>query len=75
MKGRLMNAALAMMFGMLLPPGLSVPAADARRRAVRQRSTTPVGVGPGWTQAHVKRMAKKRRNQRRNRLAHKRRSA
>lgn len=26
--------------------------------------------GPGWTRAHVQRMAKKARNQRRNRAAH-----
>lgn len=26
--------------------------------------------GPGWTHAHVQRMARKKRNQKRNRLAH-----
>ena len=49
---------------------LSGPVEERRRRMVRVRSASPRGRGPGWTKNHVKRMAKKRKNRIRNRLAH-----
>lgn len=50
-------------------------APPATKRASRTHSAhSPFGYphGPGWTVARVKRMALKARNQRRNRLAHRR---
>lgn len=52
-------------------PRLAPP---ATRRESRTRSAGSLffgyKTGPGWTAAHVKRMAKKRKNQIRNRRAH-----
>ena len=54
----------------------ATPAPRENRRTTLQRSTnTGIGGysnGPGWGHAQVKRMAKKRKNQRRNKLAHRR---
>ena len=46
----------------------------APRRTTQQTSVglTRYSYGPGWGHAQVKRMAKKRKNQRRNKLAHRR---
>ena len=51
-------------------PRLAPPA--TRRGSRTQSAESPFGYpsGPGWTAAQVKRMAKKRRNQNRNRKAH-----
>lgn len=46
------------------------PVDEQRKLMTRARSASPRGAGPGWTQNHVKRMAKKRKNRIRNRLAH-----
>jgi hypothetical protein len=62
-------------------PGLQVGSVESKSETVQQRSLRqamqPGGAGvvarrrgPGWTQAHVKRLAKKRRNVLRNRRAH-----
>jgi hypothetical protein len=44
--------------------------ASTPKRSTAQYSRTKPGRGPGWSHAHVKRMAKKRRNVLRNRKAH-----
>ena len=48
----------------------------AQRHPTSQRSPsvglTRYSTGPGWGHAQVKRMAKKRKNQQRNKLAHRR---
>jgi hypothetical protein len=55
-----------MLARLMAPARPSVPVGDAGRR---ERTASQVGRGPGWTQAHVKRMARKRRNVLRHRKA------
>ena len=52
-------------------PRLAPPA--TRRGSATRSAYTDYGhaSGPGWSAAHVKRMATKRRNRQRNRAAHK----
>lgn len=53
--------------------GVFVPRESSRVAREERRSTVSIGGsgrGPGWSHAHVQRMARKRRNVRRNRTAH-----
>lgn len=77
MKNALMAvAALAMLVGSAaaaeVAPAANVapPKTKAASRTVQWCSPWGHRSGPGWSFAHVKRMAKKRRNQLRNRRAH-----
>ena len=58
-------------------PGAAPPMPPARHRPASRRAggiggSTITPRGPGWSCAQVKRMAKKRRNQLRNKAAHRR---
>ena len=61
-------------FALILAAIASVGAMYAPQRDVRSMRSgirsTQVGRGPGWSHAQVKRRAKKARNVRRNRKAH-----
>lgn len=64
-------AAMAILLGGVLGGAAKLEELATRRRRSAM-SPTHVGRGPGWSHAHVKRMAAKRRNVLRNRRAQKR---
>ena len=51
-------------------PRMNTPATKRESRTHSAYVTYGYANGPGWTCAHVKRMATKRRNQQRNKRAH-----
>lgn len=78
-QSRLSLVAIAALLGVAMGPGAAARSAvqrDAAQRAwgggARVWSGTRHQNGPGWTQAQVKRMARKRRNQARNKAHHQR---